>query len=86
MVELMHRIVAPARGEVDLAQVRELILAMRGRGFPIAQVSYDGWQSADSQQILRRHGLRVETVSVDRDTGRVRDAEGAGQRRAAADV
>jgi hypothetical protein len=69
VVELMHRIAAPARGEVDLAQVRELILALRGRGFPIAQVSYDGWQSADSQQILRRHGLRVETVSVDRDTG-----------------
>lgn len=68
-VELMHRIVAPAQGEVDLAQVRELILALRGRGFPIAQVSYDGWQSADSQQILRRRGLKVETVSVDRDLG-----------------
>ncbi len=69
VVELMHRIAAPARGEVDLAQVRELILALRARGFPIAQVSYDGWQSADSQQILRRHGLQVATVSVDRDTG-----------------
>jgi hypothetical protein len=69
VVELMHRITAPMRGEVDLAQVREFVLALRARGFALAQVSYDGWQSADSQQILRRHGLEVETVSVDRDSG-----------------
>ncbi len=68
VVELMHRIVPPAGGEVQLAQVRELIVALVRRGFPIAQVSYDGYQSADSQQILRRHGLRVATVSVDRTT------------------
>lgn len=69
VVELMHQIRAPRGGEVDLAQVRELILTLRDRGFPIGQVSYDGWQSADSQQILRRKGLRVATVSVDRDLG-----------------
>lgn len=67
VVELMLQIKAPINGEVDFSQVRELILAIRDRGFPIGQVSYDGWQSADSQQILRRQGLRVATVSVDRD-------------------
>ncbi|MEN6545550.1 MAG: hypothetical protein ABFE07_05860 [Armatimonadia bacterium] len=64
-VELMLQIKAPPDGEVDFGQVRELILALRRRGFPIGQVSYDGWQSADSQQILRRQGLKVATVSVD---------------------
>jgi hypothetical protein len=64
VVELMQRIKAPPGGEVDLAAVRELILALRKRGFPIAQVSYDGWQSADSQQILRKQGMETETVSV----------------------
>lgn len=64
VVELMLQIRAPEGGEVDFAQVRELVLAIRGRGFPIGQVSYDGWQSVDSQQILRRKGLRVATVSV----------------------
>lgn len=45
---------------------QELVLALRGRGFPIAQVSYDGWQSADSRQILARKGLQTKLVSVDR--------------------
>jgi len=67
VVELMHRIVPPEGGEVQFAQVRELILTLARRGVPIAQVSYDGYQSADSRQILRRHGLTVKLVSVDRD-------------------
>lgn len=57
----------PPGGEVDLAKVREFIIALRERGFNIAGVSYDGFQSADSQQILRRHGFVVKTVSVDRN-------------------
>lgn len=66
VVELMHRIVAPAGGEIDLSRPREIILALRDRGFPIAQASYDGWQSADSKQILARRGIATKTVSVDR--------------------
>jgi len=69
-VELMTRFAPPPGGEVDLAQVREFIIALRERGFNIAGVSYDGFQSADSQQILRRHGFAVKTVSVDRDMSR----------------
>ena len=66
-VELMTRFMPPPGGEVDLAKVREFIIALRERGFNIAGVSYDGFQSADSQQILRRHGFVVKTVSVDRN-------------------
>ena len=65
VVELMAQWRAPVDGEVDFAQVRELILSLRARGFPIAQVSYDGWQSFDSLQILRRKGMKAEVVPVD---------------------
>lgn len=69
-VELMARIVPPPGGEVDLSQVRSFILALRERGFVIGGVSYDGYQSADSRQILRRRGLPVNIISVDRDMSR----------------
>lgn len=66
VVELMHRLAAPPNGEVELSRPREIILALRDRGFNIAQASYDGWQSADSRQILRKRGIATKTVSVDR--------------------
>lgn len=66
VVELMLRLAPESGEEVDISRPRELVLALRGRGFPIAQVSYDGWQSADSRQILARKGLQTKLVSVDR--------------------
>lgn len=68
VVDLMMRIEPPADGEIEIARVRELILTLRDRGCRIAQVSFDGYQSADSLQILRKKGLNVELVSVDRKT------------------
>lgn len=65
-VELMLRLEAPPGCQVELARPRELVLALRDRGFNIAQVSYDGWQSADSRQILERRGIATKLVSVDR--------------------
>ena len=58
-----------ATSEIDFARVRELIVDLRRRGFHLAQVSFDGWQSVDSRQILRRQGFRTALVSVDRDLG-----------------
>ena len=66
VVDLMMRIEPPRDGEIEIAQVRALILELRKRGCTIAQVSFDGYQSADSVQILRKQGLTVELVSVDR--------------------
>ena len=67
VVELAWRLKAPERGEVDLSRVRQLVVDLRRRGFNIAQVSYDGFQSVDSRQILQRQGFRTKLVSVDRD-------------------
>ena len=67
VVELAWRLKAPEGGEVDLSRVRQLVTDLRRRGFNIAQVSYDGFQSVDSRQILQRQGFRTKLVSVDRD-------------------
>lgn len=67
VVDLMLQLVPPEGGELELAAIRSLILQLVGRGFNLAQVSFDGYQSADSRQILSRKGLRVKVVSVDRD-------------------
>ncbi len=67
VVDLMLRIAPPEDGEIEIARVRELICTLADRGCNIAQVSFDGYQSADSMQILRKMGFAVELVSVDRD-------------------
>jgi len=67
IVDLAWRLSAPPDGEVDLSRVRQLVIDMRRRGFNIGQVSYDGFQSVDSRQILQRQGFRTKLVSVDRD-------------------
>jgi hypothetical protein len=54
-------------GEVDFEAIRQLVLDLRQAGFSIRQVTYDGWQSADSLQQLRRAGFQAEVFSVDRD-------------------
>ena len=63
-VELMAQLTPPPGGEIDLAQVRSCILALRERGFVIGGVSYDGYQSADSRQFLQRRGLPAKIISV----------------------
>ncbi len=67
VVELAWQLKAPEGGEVDLSRVRQLVVDLRRRGFNIAQVSYDGFQSVDSRQILQRQGFQTKLVSVDRD-------------------
>jgi hypothetical protein len=54
------------RGEVELRWARRLIFELIARGFPIARVTYDGFQSTDSIQILNAHGIEAELFSLDR--------------------
>lgn len=53
--------------EIQIRWVRQLVLELRRRGFNIALVSYDQFQSADSMQILHTQGIRTKKVSADRD-------------------
>lgn len=54
-------------GIVDIEQVRAFICALRDSlGFHIHLVTYDGFQSAQSLQLLRRAGFYARLLSVDR--------------------
>ncbi len=68
VVDLMMRIKAPQDGEIQFSDIREKIFELRRRGFRIDRITFDGWQSIDSLQILRKEGFKCETLSVDRDT------------------
>lgn len=54
----------PAR-EIQIRWVRELCFELQRRGFRIGKVTYDGYQSTDSIQLLNRAGIESERVSVD---------------------
>jgi hypothetical protein len=58
-----------AKAEISFERVRQLIYDWEERGFHIkgGQVSYDGWQSIDSQQMLKRKGFRTAEFSLDRN-------------------
>lgn len=58
--------VTPPR-EIQVRWARQLIFELIKREFPILAVTYDGFQSADSLQILLAHGIEAERVSIDRD-------------------
>jgi hypothetical protein len=68
LTDLMLRIKAPPGGEIFFSQIREIIFEIRNRGFEIYCVTFDGWQSIDSIQILKDKGFRCEVLSVDKDT------------------
>jgi len=67
-MDLVLQIRAPAEGEIMFEEVRGLIENLaRVKKFPIQLVTYDGWQSMDSIQLLRKAGVHAEEQSVDRD-------------------
>lgn len=54
-------------GEVELRWVRSLIFELIARGFPVARVTFDGYQSTDSIQLLSSWGIDAALFSLDRD-------------------
>lgn len=67
-MDLVLQIKALPNEEIIFSEVRQLIYTLQDLGFNIAKVTYDGWQSVDSIQILQKRGIESETLSVDRDT------------------
>jgi len=52
--------------EVPIYKIHELFIDMRSRGYPIAQISTDGYQSTELRQNLKVDGFTTKLVSVDR--------------------
>ena len=58
--------ITPAPGrQIELSDVRDVLYQLQRRGFKIKYVSLDGFQSVDTMQTLRKHGIRSELLSVD---------------------
>lgn len=66
VVDLIYRLQGTYENPVSFAYIREIIYHLREKGFLIKKITYDGWQSIDSQQILQSRGFDVEQLSVDR--------------------
>lgn len=66
VIDLMLRIKAPNEGEIQISDVRGLIMELRSLGCNIEKATYDQWQSVESIQTLNRQGIESETLSVDR--------------------
>ena len=66
-VDLALQIIAPPKGEIRIAAVRELLYRLRDLGMQFQMVSYDSFASEESLQILRQEGFVAENLSVDID-------------------
>jgi hypothetical protein len=53
--------------DIQIRWVRQLIQDLRNQGFAIQRVSFDGFQSVDSMQILESVGLETKKISADKD-------------------
>ena len=69
IADLLMKIKAPKGKEIDLAEIRNIILELRSRKFDIAKCTYDQFQSASSIQELTKMGINSERLSVDKDLG-----------------
>lgn len=68
VIELVASIAAPLGGEINMAGVREIVYQLRrDLNFYIGSITFDTYQSVDSQQILTAANFQVDELSVDRD-------------------
>lgn len=69
IIDFLMRVRARPGMEISLSELRNVLYDLRDeRRFKIHFVSYDGFQSTDSIQQLRKRRFRAENVSVDRTT------------------
>jgi len=69
VLDYVLKIIAVDEKKINFEKIRGIILLMRQLGFRLRKVTYDGWQSKDSLQILEAKGIEADTLSVDRNLG-----------------
>jgi len=68
VVDLLIQIKAPPGGEIMFEEIRKFYMMLRTHHkFHIRKLTYDGWQSTDSIQQLRKAGIPAGEQSVDKD-------------------
>jgi hypothetical protein len=67
VIELVLQIYPESEfGEIEFSRIRALIFLLKRIGYRIKYASADGYQSADTQQILRRKGILFDYISMDK--------------------
>lgn len=66
-IDFMLRVRPPKNSEIDFSKLRSMVLYLSKLGFNIHMVTYDGFESVDSKQILGKQGYNVDIISVDRN-------------------
>lgn len=65
--DIIMRIVAPIGGEVDFEMIRKFLIRLRDHyKLPIKWVTFDGFQSVDSRQLLAKKNFNVGYLSVEK--------------------
>lgn len=64
--DFLGRVKAAKGEEILLSEIREIIYQIQRLGFYIGLITFDGFQSVDSIQILKNQGFRVGRLSIDR--------------------
>lgn len=68
VIDLALQLIAKKRAEIEFADVRKFILFLRDvLKFNIRFVTFDGWQSVESIQVLKYHKIVADVLSVDRN-------------------
>jgi hypothetical protein len=65
VIEFQLRIVAPQHGEIEVSNVRSLVHELRSYGYRIGKVTFDQYQSMDSQQQFIQKGIDSGQISAD---------------------
>ena len=58
--------IRPEETEIDFEEIRRFIFMLNDKGFDIAKVTLDGFQSVDFSQIIKKRGIDSDIISVDR--------------------
>ncbi len=67
IMDFTLRVKPPTTGEIDIGKARAFILSLIDMGVPVKMVSYDGWQSRESVQGLKKLGIIANTPSLDKN-------------------
>ena len=68
VIDLVLQLRAKPSQEIIFDDIRQFIQILNRAGFSIKVVTFDGWQSIDSIQLLNKAGIKAERQSVDRNT------------------
>lgn len=67
VIDMLMRVKAPPGGEVFISDLRRYIYSLRDEyKFKLKKVTFDGFQSTDTDQQLRKRRFETELVSIDK--------------------